>query len=72
MVNFNTMYFIWNYLLFNQGQLATIESNLLNIANKCGNRIEGISLKIGRFSEVSDSLLTDIVSSCPQLRVLKV
>ena len=58
--------------VFNQGELATIASNLLKIANKCGNRIEGISLKIGRFSEVSDSLVNDIISSCPQLRVLKV
>ena len=71
-VKFNTRYFIWYILLLNQGQFATIEANLLKIAKKCGNSIQGISLKIGRFSEASDTLVNDISSSCPQLRVLRV
>ena len=55
-----------------QGQFSTIERNLLKIAEKCGNNIERLSLKIGRFAGVADPAVKNISLCCPNLKLLKV
>ena len=40
--------------------------------DKCGEYIEGISLKIGRFAEVADPNVKHISLACRNVNVLKV